>query len=352
MPEGAPGGPGPEEAGAEEPPPRLNEVPAPTPAEEPRRRRWWPWGRREQPQPPPSAGGQEELAQEQAAMEAQRRQAERQAGQPMGGIERVRELSASTNPEDLVHLMTIISAEQFRELKLEEKHGGRRLGRLGRMLAEERDFEANPDGQARRVAWHEFGRKALTTIFNKKTLLMAGTLGVVGVLTGGLAYPAAAALFGSMAGRGFAEGLEHLYGHERGRRQKIVEAQVADWCRMREMALQATGEGVDPAEKTRLYTEIINSFHTQSEQVLAAEERLGQTKAMWNRRREILSAIGAGVGAAGGLWLGLKGLTSMGIFDLDRNGFFHAVRNINHVWNFIYNQGETMTTTAAKLGTT
>ncbi len=350
MPEGAPGGPGPEETGEL---PSLSEVEAPRPAEEePRRRRWWPFGRRPEqarPAPPEPTGPREELAEREAELEAIKRRTERQGGEPIGGLERIKELAASTNPEDLVHLMTIITAEQFREMKLEEKHPGR-LGKLGKIVAGERDFDVTPDGQIRHNAWRELSRKALTTIFNKKTLLMAGTLGVVGVLTGGLAYPAAAALFGSIGGRGLAEGLEYLYGHERGRRQKIIEAQMAQWGQLREMALQAIEEGVDPAEKARLYTEIINGFHSQSEQVTAAEERLGETKKMWNRRREIFSAVGGAVGAAGGLWLGLKGLTNMGIFDLDRDGFFHAVRNINHVWHFGYGQGEAAAGTVQHIG--
>lgn len=347
-------GPGPEETGAAAP-----EAPASTPTEETRRRRWyWPFGGRERTEATSErpAGAEEELARREAELEEQRREAERRGGEPVGGAERVEHLARSRTAEGLVQLMTVISAEQFRELKLNEKHGTGRIGALRKFLAGERDFDLTADGQTRRVAWKELWRKGLATFANRKTVLAAGTLGVIGILTGGVGLPAAGAMFGAIAGRGAAEAWESIRGEERGLREEIAKAHYDQWFDLRNLALRAQDESLTDDERAEAMRSLVEGFHRTSEPVAEREEEIQEVRKRWDRRRGILSSIGAVAGLGAGFWAGFQGLTevtSQGAqaaheaakplyLDLDADGIAHQVAQIDGVWHFAYKSAEEM----------
>lgn len=340
-------GPSSEETGAEAPEPaaeeepiRLNEVPSPPPAEE-RPRRWrWPWRRRSQPVeeiPPPIP------EEDRAQFEQDQRQVERESGQ-FTRPDRQERFARPQTPEELVHLMEVVSAEQFRELKLNEKHGTGRIAALKKFLAGERDFDLTEDGQTRANAWRELGRKALVSVFNRKTLVAAGALGVIGILTGGVGLPAAGALFGAIAGRGSAEAWESIRGEERGLRAEIAQAHYQQWVELRDLACRAQDESLSEQDRNEALRNLIDGFHNTSQPVSEREQELQEVQARWNKRRGMLSSVGAVAGLGAGFWAGFQGLSEMATrLDLDGDGIYHSVKKINDVWNFAYNSsGEAM----------
>jgi len=348
MPEGAPGGPGPEESGVEPTPaaaaeqsqqlPSLNEVPAPQRAEEPRRPWRWPWQRR-----PQSSAPAEIPAEDREQLEADQRQVERESGRFLSR-ERQERLARPRTPEDLVHFMSVVTAEQFRELKLNERHGAGRIAALRKFLAGERDFDLTEDGQIRSRGWRELARKALITVFNRKTALAAGTLGVIGILTGGVGLPAAGALFGAIAGRGAAEAWESIRGEERGLRAEIAQAHYDQWAQLRQLAIRAQDESLSDEERGEALRNLIEGFHQTSQGVREREEEIKEVQARWNKRRGMFSSIGAVAGFGLGFWAGFQGLSQMATrLDLDGNGIYHSVEKINGIWHFAYNSsGEAM----------
>ena len=325
----------PEQAAAEEPV-RLNEVPAPQPAKELRRWRW-PWQRRPQPSeesPPPIP------EEDRAQFEQDQRQVERESGQ-FASPERQERFARPQTPEELVHLMEVVSAEQFRELKLNEKHGTGRIAALRKFLAGERDFDLSPDGRTRQNAWRELARKALVTVFNRKTALAAGTLGVIGILTGGVGLPAAGALFGAIAGRGAAEAWESIRGEERGLREEIAQAHYDQWCELRTLALRAQDETLSEQERAEARRSIVEGFYQTSTPVQEREAEMQEVRQRWDRRRGILSSIGAVAGLGAGIWAGFQGLSHLATrLDLDGDGIYHNVHRINGVWHYAFNNGE------------
>lgn len=323
-----PGAPGAEEEGQpgeERPVPPSPETPEET------RKPWfrWPKFRRQRAETPLPPGIESDL-----------REIESDVGQPLTP-ERLETLSHPKTPEDLVHLMSIINGVQLRELKLNEKHGEGRLGWVRKFLAGERDFDLTEDGQIRRNSWQELGRKALVTVFNRKTALAAGTLGVIGIFTGGVGLPAGMALAGMVVGRGAAEAWESIRGEERGLREEIAQKHYEGWSDLRELALESQNESLSQEERHQALTQLIEDFHKTSAPVKEREEEFKEVRQRWDKRRNMLMAVGGIAGLGAGIWIGFQGLSQMATrLDLDADGVYHHVEKINNVWYFAYNSAQ------------
>lgn len=233
-------------------------------------------------------------------------------------------------PDELVALMSEIDAVKWRERKIQERYGEGRMGKVRAFLAGERDFSLDEDGNIKRNAWNELSRKALNTVFNKKTALAAGTLGVVGVLTGGVGLPAAGALFGSMAGKGVIEAWHSLNGKERGLREEMARSQYRQWATLHEMALKSQEGGAG---------ELIDAFYRSSEEITVREKEIIKEEKIWNRRRNIGMLLGGVAGA--GIGVGLSHLSEQVMrMDINGDGINHAVEKVNGSWHYIYNTAQ------------
>lgn len=233
-------------------------------------------------------------------------------------------------PEDLVVLMSQIDAVSWRERKIQERYGEGRMGKVRAFLAGERDFEMTEDGSIKRNAWNELSRKALNTVFNRKTALAAGTLGVVGILTGGVGLPAAGALFGSMVGKGTVEAWHSLNGRERGLKEEMARSQYRQWATLREMALKSQEGSAG---------ELIDTFYQSSEEINVREKEIIKEEKIWNRRRNIGMLLGGLAGA--GIGAGLSHLSEQVMrMDIDGDGINHMVEKVNGSWHYVYNTAE------------
>ncbi|MCL5407290.1 MAG: hypothetical protein M1429_02230 [Patescibacteria group bacterium] len=276
--------------------------------------------------------------------------------------EKNEQIERPDTPAELVELMSQMTAVSWRERQIQERYGGGRLGQLRAFTAGERDFEMDENGQIQQRAWRELSRKALTTVFNRRTALAAGTLGLVGIFTGGVGLPAAGALFGSMTGRGVVEAWHSLNGRERGLREEIARSQYREWSRHHETALSTQEEGIDNDTRNQRIAELVDSVHQTNEEITVREGEIIQEQGIWNRRRRIGEFLGGVAGLAAGIWSGFTELSKHAMtMNIDGDKTTHLVEKVNDAWHYVYNttqevvkahiQGATLTPDAAGYAT-
>lgn len=249
-------------------------------------------------------------------------------------------------PEELVALMSQIDAVSWRERKIEERYGEGRLGKIKAFLSGERDFSLTEDGQLKRNAWNELSRKALNTVFNRKTALAAGSLAIVGALTGGVGLPAAGALFGSIAGKGTIEAWHSLNGKERGLREEMARSQYRQWVGLRELAQDSEKEGISEEEKNQKIGELVDTFYRSSEEINVREKEILKEEKIWNRRRNIGMLLGGLAGA--GIGVGLSNLSEQVMrMDINGDGVRHLVEKVNGSWHYLYNSANEVASAAS-----
>ncbi len=252
--------------------------------------------------------------------------------------ERNEQAERRNTPEELVEQISQMTAVQWRERQIQEKYGNGRLGQLRAFTAGERDFDMDENGQIEQRAWRELSRKALTTVFNRRTALATGTLGVIGLFTGGVGLPAAGALFGSMAGRGAVEAWHSLNGRERGLREEIARSQYREWFRHHEQAISTQEEGIDNDTRNQRIGELVDNVHQTNEEITVREGEIIQEQGIWNRRRRIGEFLGGAVGLATGIWSGFTELSKHAMtMDIDGNKVTHLVERVNNAWHYVYN---------------
>lgn len=239
------------------------------------------------------------------------------------------------NPEKLVDLMAETDSFAWRERKIQERYGEGRIGKFKAFVAGERDFSRDEDGRIRWHGWNELSRKALKTVFNRKTAVAAGTLAVVGVLTGGVGVPAAGALFGSMVGQGVVEAWHSYNSKEQNLRAKRAFSEYGQWESLHGLA-QEVEEAQNEEEKGQRIGQLVEAFRLSSEDINTQGKEIIQEEKIWNKRRQIGSLLGglAGAGIGAGLSnLGEKIMT----MDIDGNGIKHLVERVNDSWHYVYN---------------
>jgi len=312
----------------------LSHTPEESPSSEPPKRRgWWPFRGREQSEVDPEERADLEQF-NQDSEQYQQDMAESKAPEKIKNFERI-----PNSPEELREFVESMDAVQWRERKIQEKYGAGRLGKFKAFLAGERDFTMDTEGQMRRTSWNklcEVGRRTLTTVFNRRVATAAGITAAAAVLSGGMLLPAAAAVFGSVAGRGAVEAWRAINGKEGRLRERIARVQYRQWEKMHQEALDSQKEGISEVEKNQKITEIINSFYQPTEGVAELESELASDEKKWARRKNwgmFLGGIAGGIFGAGLAHLGKE----MMRMDIDGNGVSHLVEKVNGSWHYVFN---------------
>lgn len=247
------------------------------------------------------------------------------------------------NPEEAVYFLAGATEKEWRAKKLDEIYGKGAIGKFKQFLAGEFDFEIGMDGEIKRSAWNrlaEIGKATLKTLFNRQTVVAAGTLGVIGLLTGGVGLGAGVAtLLGTAVGRGVGEAWSALNGGERKLREEIASRQYDQWAKGREIAMEVVrlrNEGAPQEEINKKTAEVIEFMYSPSSEVVKKQMELTVTKNKHDKIKNTLGMIGGMAGLA--THMGLGGLQDM-LHHLDINGdkIYHNVDMINGKYHYIYN---------------
>jgi len=299
------------------------------------RRGWWPFRRgnaeAEATQPEANQEDGQQNNEDRENVDDQQRAAE--------ATEAIRNLERTPNsPQELQQFIENMDAVQWRERQLQEKYSKGWQGKWKRFKSGEYDFTMDAEGQVQHTGLNriaEVGRKTLATLFNRKMAIATATTVAVGVFSGGIMLPAATALFGTAAGRGFVEGWRSIGGRERGLREEVARSQYQKWTELHEIAMDSGRDGITEEERNQNYTHLIDAFYDSS-RVHEAETELGKDEKKWEKRRNWGMFIG---GVAGGvLGAGMANLgKEMMRMDIDGNKTRHLVERVNGAWHYVYN---------------
>lgn len=241
-----------------------------------------------------------------------------------------KELFKLENAEDYIDLINTLSPEEFRLMQIEKEYGSGRFNKFRAYLKGEYDFSIEENGNVKRNIWTEFSRKALNTVFNRRTALQAGALGVVGILTGGVNIAASAYTFvGSSLGRGGVEFWSSVWGKEGQSRKELAEEYAKGWMELKKKGKEINKSGITEEEKNNKIYSLVESYCNFDTTVINKKEELQEVKKETDIYREKWSKYGAlaGLGAnfiAGG-FAHLKELITAHKMDFDTLKATHDV---------------------------
>ncbi len=260
-----------------------------------------------------------------------------------------RNAERSRNEEEVINVLEHMSWEQLRERDLEQKYGRGPLGTWRRFINGEHDVSVDRAGNVRRHWWTELGRRALATVFNRRTLFGAGALAVVGFFTGGAGLPALGAFFGGLAGKAGAEGWAFGKGEEWQARAELLKAEAERAIQLKQLAYEYQRTG-NVERRGQLIKEIVDGFHGASQDALAERQKLARERLVDVQKRNTdlrnslelwgtLGGLAGGLGAAhAAAQLGVEGgRLAFGGVDTDFDGVMHSVAKIDGQWQFAYN---------------
>lgn len=257
----------------------------------------------------------------------------------------------NNNPEDLIHFLSLMNAQEYQEYRIEEKHG-KSLSKFQKITKGELNFELTKEGQVRYNIFRELAQRA-ARVFDKETLTAIGLYGTVGIVMGGFGIPGLAALTGKVGGRASVEVVAAISGQEREAQRSQAELMAQEWAELTALAGQYQNEKANLSieQQAEMQTEIINRFYNKSENMTRAEGQLTEREEVWKSRRDKMGKVLSFVGAGTGLVTGLTGLTNMISWgNMDGDKVHHAVRMVDGVWQFAYHAGENIAATTTELG--
>lgn len=274
--------------------------------------------------------------------------------------------SGPKNIEELVHLVNSAGERELLNSGLTKKYGEGRIGKLKAFLAGDLDVGLGADRENRWNWWNEITRKGLATFANRRVFASAATTAgitaVLGVLTGGVAIPAAAGgvIFGSIAGRGAAETISIFRGKERQARLEILKAEREKLAKLKELSAELYKTD-DLQKKSEIMTQITDIYYSQGQSVVIqklkfANESLGDAKQSENKLRARLQTVGELAGLAGGVAHGfLTGKFAAIDIDLwnkvDGQTIVHGVQMVDGQWHFAYTAAEKATGMGSTMAT-
>lgn len=226
-----------------------------------------------------------------------------------------------TSPQKIIDYIQNNSFKQAQELELLRKHPDFRSKFKG-FLAGDYDFKVGDSGEISKNKLAIFGRKALSTIFNKRVVTASAIAVGMAVLTGGIGATAAGGVIGSAVGR--AAGEMATTKKELMAKQKIIEAKAKVWNRLEILSNEYRNSS--EAEKATLLKQIVDLYHEKGEDDALdslAQAQVGfetQQKRL-DKTKKIFQMTGEVAGLAGGL--GLQHFA--GKFDAIDLDFFNKV---------------------------
>lgn len=218
-----------------------------------------------------------------------------------------KELFKLENAEDYVDLVAALSPEQYRLMKIEQEYGSKRFDKFRAYLKGEYDFKIEENGDVKKHAWYGWSRKALNTVFNRRTALQAGATGVIGIFTGGVSLGASAFTFlGSALGRGGVELVSTFWGKEGQTRRELTEEYTKGWKDLRKLGKEIHRSKLTEEEKNAKIASLVEAYCNFDTTIINKKEELKQVKKETDVYREKWSKYGAfaGLGTsflAGGL---------------------------------------------------
>lgn len=256
-----------------------------------------------------------------------------------------KELFKLEKAEDYIDLIRGLSSQERRALELEKEYGKGLWGRFKTFLAGEHDFDILENGDIKRHYWNEFARKALTSVFNRRTALQGGALAVIGILTGGIGA-GTATILGSVAGRGGVEVWESTKGKEGTIRREVAGIRAQRWAELRNIAKDLHNPELSQEEKNNKIADLVERYCALDTAIMNQNEELQKAKQETDALREKWTKIGAWAGLGTSIFAHgfLTGLTHLKeIFTrLDINGdrIFHNVGLIDGKWHFFYDSAQ------------
>jgi len=275
-----------------------------------------------------------------------------------------------SGPKDIDELVDVVNNLSYRDVRrteLGQKYGRGWISSVRAFLAGEFDVGIGENDEVRRGGWNrvvEVGRRALMTVFNRRTAAATGTAAVLGVLTGGFgaaAFGAAAfgVIFGSVAGRGTAEAIATICGRETGAREDILRAERQRWYELKNMA-QELANTEDQDRKAEIMKQMTDLYFRQGEsallekiqlaedRLLTQQEALNKSRARWQLAGEI---VGLGSGVAYSFLTGHFAAIDIDLWNkVKGQTIAHEVIKLNGQWHFIYHQSEVAAGLAGEAG--
>jgi hypothetical protein len=257
------------------------------------------------------------------------------------------------NIDELVDRINEASFKDLKQYELQEKYGKGPIAKIKAFLSGEYDFGIDEKDQIRRNGWNkaaEAGRKVLSTIFNRRVVAATAMAAALGVITGGVGAAAGGVVFGSIAGRGFAEAYAAIRGKENGAREGVLKAERARWGQLKEWAERVKNPDVDPQEKFDLMHRITDLYYKQGESytlrnLQSAEEKFVNEKKYWDKLRgraqTIGEFLGLGAGVAHGFLTGRFASIDIDLWNkIKGQSIMHEVVRTDGVWRFAYTASE------------
>ncbi|MCL5795634.1 MAG: hypothetical protein M1338_04760, partial [Patescibacteria group bacterium] len=246
------------------------------------------------------------------------------------------------DPQEAVDFLSAYSHEEWRKRDLDQKYGKGLMGEFKKFIAGEYDFDVDEGGEVKKNTWKTWLRIGAKTLLNKQVATGALSLGVVGLLTGGIGLGAGAAtFFGTAAGRGVGEAWAEITGEGK-LREEIARAQYGKWYEGRNLAKEITElqkQGTDPEQINNKIAELVQFMYEPHKETVERQEEYKKLQAKNDKIKNGLGMIGGMAGLATHMALG--GLKDMLYnLDIDGNHVYHNVQLVNDKWHFIYNGTE------------
>ena len=231
-------------------------------------------------------------------------------------------------PQEAVTLMEDITAAQWRQRQLNEQYGRgagveadqqnlinmrnwMNPGWRAAFMAGEFDFRVDQDGQIQRDIWNNMAnvsRRAIRTLTNRQVLVTGALTAVLAFTPIGAGVIGTAALAGGIAGRGLGEAAEALWGRRiSGGGDRLTLREIAahdqffEHGRLHTMAEACTAPEITPEERNHRIQNLVNAYHDVNAEVVHRQKEALEEDQRWNKTRDIMAKIGAGVGMIGGI---------------------------------------------------
>jgi len=232
--------------------------------------------------------------------------------------------------EEILNIAEVANALRLKDI--EQRYGAGLLGRFRAFLAGEFDFDILPEGETRKNALKTLARKAVVSIFNRRTLLGGAVLAGVGIFTGGIGSIALYSMAGGVLGNTLAETLESVLPKTPTKaREALLKLYITSSQAMLQRVKQK--EIKNPEDVSQLFGQILNQIQYENQkQIQKHHQRIIDLEKKWNIVKSAFYGLGALAGGALGSLSemvshtqNLSNIQHLGWRDFDGDGFYHYV---------------------------
>ncbi|MCD6194665.1 hypothetical protein J7K05_00460, partial [bacterium] len=253
------------------------------------------------------------------------------AGEETAETERESKEPTEQALEEILNVAEVANALRLKDI--EQRYGAGLLGKFRAFLAGEFDFDILPEGETRKNALKTSARKAVVSIFNRRTLLGGAVLAGVGIFTGGIGSIALYSMAGGVLGNTLAETLESVL--PKNTPTKAREALLKLYITSSQAMLQRVKpkEIKNPEDVSQLFGQILNQIQYENQkQIQKHHQRIIDLERKWNIVKSAFYGLGALAGGALGSLSemvshtqNLSNIQHLGWRDFDGDRLYHYV---------------------------